>query len=1424
MRCPAPGPKTTTNERQYSSSLSSQTVHPGDKVTYVVTFARIPSHPAGYYQGYPLPAGVPQNFYCTNAIACTINGVPAIGSGNGPWQIDTNSASFQAFNDRDDRTTSQWTYTVVFTLHSSNVTCNGTISYTTPTPEWYESWPVTISTLELDEDERNKRDRKNKKRNGQTFTCDGDGGCTQYSMPNSDQPPASMGWGWSMPLNKSVKVDPNNNDIIFYDGSGSFERWEKVGSDYVARYADNYATLTKVGSGPVVITTKDKSVLTFRTSDGKIATEVDRNGNTTTYNYDPTSGWLTSVSDGEGRVVYLNYGSRTDGQPVSIRQQNATTGRLTTYDYQNDRLWKVTNPNGEVTTFLYNAQGLLWKQIDPRGQTLLEYTYANGKIATETIYGERRITYSYATGDNGSVITTTVEEDLTLTPSDPAPRTTVQTFDRFSNLIKNVDPLGNIWTYQYKDTRNPYLLTEEIDPNGATTSYAYDANGNLVSTTDAMGNTTTMTYTEGYLLASIQRPSVTVEGVLTTYPPTVLDYDLNGNLESVTDVLNGNSVATTFSLRPDGRISSVTNRVGQVTQFEYTTNSGGLNAGNLKKIILPGGPNSAPAREILFTYNAYDERIKTTDAGGNEIDFEFDDGGRLTKVTDALNHELVYHYTNGLMDYMDLPANQGSSGNSRRTRFTHDNPGRVLQVLSKINATTEEMRVRYEYDGRSNLKKLARLKRNVSNAVVEKAYTFEHDILDRPFEALDPLGGLTTTQHDPHCKSFTVTSARGVTTKVSRDSLCRVTEIDNSDEIREFVYDELSRLVSVVQTHNPEYRYTNPSNPVQRPARFGQARYSGATVVETTSYLYDSWDRLVKVTYPDNKVMEYEYDLESRVTKMTDMLGKVTEYTHYNDGRLYQVKAKATPADQVFTYSYDLAGRPYEIQFPTSTGIVARYYTTGNVSGWDANGRLTHLRYTKGSNLLQSFTYAYDPSGNRTSMVETPASGPAITWAYGYDWLDRLTSVTKDSVLQSVYSYDESDNRIQLQMPVLSQTHSYAYDFADRILSRSVNGSSVETFSHDADGNMIARTAGGVTTTYNWNDDNRLISISKPGLSASYRYDSEGIRKSKGSDTRYFSSGAASLADLHPTNSISYIQGHQILGMIQAGSFYWYISDALSTVRLVVDGTGTVVASYGSDEFGNQTAATGSADLRQHTYTGGLGVRDDGNGLYYARQRYFDPALGKWLSADPIGFDGGLNLHAYVGNNPPNFVDPSGLIELYPDENQYPSEELKAFRKEYNWPNCTTVQMHNQIEWENNPWNQNTLHILRGRPMFPGRRIGTGRPNVGYPSGRVNSRPLLPSDMNFRGTPNILNGRVTEPLKGGTYRVHVDMMDGTIANPYRTIPQLAGAARRAGAGSLECSGTFANERLMNFVEKSGGKITTTITDRGPVDSFRIELP
>ncbi len=156
-----------------------------------------------------------------------------------------------------------------------------------------------------------------------------------------------------------------------------------------------------------------------------------------------------------------------------------------------------------------------------------------------------------------------------------------------------------------------------------------------------------------------------------------------------------------------------------------------------------------------------------------------------------------------------------------------------------------------------------------------------------------------------------------------------------------------------------------------------------------------------------------------------------------------------------------------------------------------------------------------------------------------------LAIVSSSSLATSrlTYVYDESDNRIQLDIG--GDTHTYKYDFADRITSRLLNSSTVESFSHDDNGNMIARTSGRVTTAYSWDSFDKLTSITKSSFSENYRYDYEGIRKSKGSDTRYFSS-VASLVDLKTTNSTSFIRGEQLLGMRQGNSYYWYIPDALA--------------------------------------------------------------------------------------------------------------------------------------------------------------------------------------------------------------------------------------------------------------------------------------
>jgi RHS repeat-associated protein len=74
-------------------------------------------------------------------------------------------------------------------------------------------------------------------------------------------------------------------------------------------------------------------------------------------------------------------------------------------------------------------------------------------------------------------------------------------------------------------------------------------------------------------------------------------------------------------------------------------------------------------------------------------------------------------------------------------------------------------------------------------------------------------------------------------------------------------------------------------------------------------------------------------------------------------------------------------------------------------------------------------------------------------------------------------------------------------------------------------------------------------------------------------------------------------------------------------------------------------------------------LHDFKNASYYARARDYDPVVGRWLQRDPIKFEGGdTNLYAYVGNDPVNYVDPSGLDrEIIRDPTGYTHDVLHLF-------------------------------------------------------------------------------------------------------------------------------------------------------------------
>jgi len=110
---------------------------------------------------------------------------------------------------------------------------------------------------------------------------------------------------------------------------------------------------------------------------------------------------------------------------------------------------------------------------------------------------------------------------------------------------------------------------------------------------------------------------------------------------------------------------------------------------------------------------------------------------------------------------------------------------------------------------------------------------------------------------------------------------------------------------------------------------------------------------------------------------------------------------------------------------------------------------------------------------------------------------------------------------------------------------------------------------------------------------------------------------------------------------------YYYHADGLGSITGLSDATGTMVQTYGYDAFGNVTVS-GSGNVSQpFMFTGR--EYDSETGMYFYRARYYDPQAGRFVTKDPIGFAGGINVFSYVENNPSNFIDPTGNVVLVDD-------------------------------------------------------------------------------------------------------------------------------------------------------------------------------
>jgi RHS repeat-associated protein len=299
------------------------------------------------------------------------------------------------------------------------------------------------------------------------------------------------------------------------------------------------------------------------------------------------------------------------------------------------------------------------------------------------------------------------------------------------------------------------------------------------------------------------------------------------------------------------------------------------------------------------------------------------------------------------------------------------------------------------------------------------------------------------------------------------------------------------------------------------------------------------------------------------------------------------------------------------------------------------------------------------PVGNRKEVVEH--SGRKVE--YKYDDLHRLLEekITNDPNGNNRvvnYTYDAVGNRLTKTDSVAGVT-TYTYNNLNQLDFLTTNNG-VTDYTYDDNGNLISEVTENNSTVYRWENDgeNRLVgvTVNEGGVTRNvgYQYNAQGIRVGKvvdGVESRYLIDEVQPYAqvleeyDAAGNAKGSYVYGYDLIGKLQGGYSSFYHVDGLGSTRVLTNGTGAVTDSYSYDAYGNLIVSTG---VSNNPYLFAGEQRDKETGLDYLRARYYDPFLGRFVSADAYEgtLDDPMSLHdyQYAHANPVVNTDPSGFV------------------------------------------------------------------------------------------------------------------------------------------------------------------------------------
>ena len=988
----------------------------------------------------------------------------------------------------------------------------------------------------------------------------------------------------------------------------------------------------------------------------------------------PAPAW-TTVIDGKGYSGANHYTATGSGNSATWTFQSLAPGMF----YEVLVTWVKSGINTKAAPYTVfdgtSSSSIFWnpntvdQSVDPPANA----TFADGGWKSLGVFWLSGATLTVKlTGVDGAQLDADAVRIIQAAPS-------LFAYDADSNVVATTDALDHTTWYGFDALNRKTQITDALgsyvgDPAHTTTT-AYDAVGRVKTVTDALGRQTQ------YFYDSMGRKSAGLypdpnTGLATGSVRAMYGYDRDGNLKYATappsadtavgrgdpncttwyfyDALNRltsvidplgadfdtysvplsiatspqplHSVTTTYDAV--GQVTAATDQMGRTTQFQYD---------RLGRKVFQSQPNpaSGPWPGTTFSYDAVGSVVATTDPLGRTTWSKYDPLNRQTRSVDALG--------------------SGPDDPTNATVTVYDDVGNVSTVTDLAGNVTN-----YYYDSRDRVitETTPPQSGNVVSANNGQHYSnsYQYNANGNLIQKTDTDGRVTKYVYDPlgrQIDEFWLDSNSLVfhTIQTTYDAAGQVTDIAEADTLNpangacyQYVYDFDGRMTTARMSPNDlsaptlvELDYAYYKDGSVKTVQDSSGLLSLSSNTATTSYQYDPLSRLMALTQAG-----------------IGATNKAARFSYYDDGRVRTVAASC--------------GTP----FWNPPQVVLGTYL------YDGEGRLANLSYTHNGSPVRlggvgtpavNYSLKYDDAGYMTQQM----SADGTTDYTGYDATGQLTAANHTSQANESFSYDANGNR---QTSGATGSTAWVTGAGNRLLY-----DGTYRFSYDNEGNRVLQFAGPDSTLdandsditkYTWDQRNRLIAVShyatyaaypnSPDQVVAYMYDfaDRQIRRAltTGGSTSYAYSiydGNNLYMEVTDPNHLStggasaYVSHRNFIGPAGgvlavdncSGTVLWGLGDNVGTVRDVVDSTGTVLDHRTYTSFGAMTQSNSTVDYA-FGFEGALW--DKATKLNRNGARLYDPLASVWITADPLGFaSNDPNFYRYVGNNPINNKDPSGM-------------------------------------------------------------------------------------------------------------------------------------------------------------------------------------